>query len=262
MARALSCYEEMTQRFVGFPPVNTVQLFICETRLATAWRVLEATISGQVWAYMRVLGYSSIPASTDNQLMSPMPADCFEFAQRAAARMLVPGTAEQPQEERKRMVDEILTAQATEYPSERTYKKGIKWLRLACDGLVKQGDYDLAVSLYDPIPEWAPRPEGHQTPGPETDADADGTGIGTAASPEEKEEQPAASAPASASPVEQAVETTSVSTQATPSAAHATPVPAASNPPSAPPKAKKRKRAQKDDGANAASASKQRGNIA
>ncbi|ROW16022.1 hypothetical protein VPNG_02669 [Cytospora leucostoma] len=109
---------------------------------------------------MRVLGYSSIQ-ETGEGLMSPQPADCFEYAKRAASRMLVPGTPEQSLEERKRMVDEVLMAQSTDYPSERSYKKGINWLRLACDNLIKQGDYDLAVSLYEPIPEWAPKPPGY-----------------------------------------------------------------------------------------------------
>lgn len=248
VARALSCFDEMTKRFVGFPPPNTVQLFICETRFATAWRVLEGTIAGQVWAYMRVLGYSSIPANPENPLMSPTPADCYEFAQRAASRMLVPGTPEQPQEERKRMVEEILTAQATEYPSERSYKKGIKWLRLACDSLIKQGDYALAVSLYDPIPHWAPKPADWEDPAPEeTDAD----GAGSEASPVGNEEQPVPCVLASASPGEQAVE-------APPPAASAngTPSPAVPTPNPAQAKAKKRKRPQRDDGAQAAQAKK------
>ncbi|KUI56792.1 hypothetical protein VP1G_04056 [Cytospora mali] len=160
VARNLSCYEELTKRFTAYPKASTVKLFICETRFATAWRVLEGSISGQVWAYMRVLGYSSIKGDGDG-LMSPQPADCYEYAKKAAARMLIPGTPEQPPEERKRMVEEVLMAQSTDYPSERAYKKGINWLRLACDSLIKQGDYDLAVSLYEPIPEWAPKPPGY-----------------------------------------------------------------------------------------------------
>lgn len=160
VARHLNCYQELTKKFNAYPKPSTVQLFICETRYATAWRVLEGSIAGPVWAYMRVLGYSSIEG-TGEELMSPQPADCFEYAKRAASRILVPGTPDQPLEERKRMVDEVLMAQSTDYPSERCYKKGIKWLRLACDNLIKQGDYDLAVSLYEPIPEWAPKPPGY-----------------------------------------------------------------------------------------------------
>lgn len=112
---------------------------------------------------MRVLGYSSIPETGDG-IMSPTPADCFEYAKLAASKMGVPGTPEQPLEERKRMVQEILTAQATDYPAERVYKKGIQWLRLACDNLIRQGDYELAESLYDPLPDWAPRPPGYEEP--------------------------------------------------------------------------------------------------
>ncbi|KAJ4388598.1 hypothetical protein N0V93_006056 [Gnomoniopsis smithogilvyi] len=163
IARSLSCFDELTKRFTSFPQPGTVQLFICETRFATAFRVLEGSISGPVWAYMRVLGLSSI-AEAGEGLMSPTPADCFEYAKLAASRMAVPGTPEQPAEERKRMVREILTAQAAEYPGERVYKKGIQWLRLACDSLIKQGDYELAESLYDPLPEWAPRPPGYVEP--------------------------------------------------------------------------------------------------
>lgn len=92
--------------------------------------------------------------------MSPTPADCFESAKLAASRMAIPGTYEQPLEERKCMVREILMAQATDYPGERVYKKGVQWLRLACDSLIKQGDYELAESLYDPVPDWACKPPG------------------------------------------------------------------------------------------------------
>lgn len=163
IARSLSCFEELTKRFTSFPQPCTVQLFICETRFATAFRVLEGSISGPVWAYMRVLGLSSVTEAGEG-LMSPTPADCFEYAKLAASRMAVPGTPEQPAEERKRMVREVLTAQATEYPGERMYKKGLQWLRLACDSLIKQGDYELAESLYDPLPDWAPRPPGYLDP--------------------------------------------------------------------------------------------------
>lgn len=159
IARSLSCFDELSKRFTSFPQACTVQLFICETRFATAFRVLEGSISGPVWAYMRVLGYSSIPDAGEG-LMSPTPADCFEYAKLAASRMAVPGTPEQPAGERKRMVQEVLTAQATDYPGERVYKKGIQWLRLACDNHIRQGDYVLAESLYDPLPDWAPRPSG------------------------------------------------------------------------------------------------------
>lgn len=55
--------------------------------------------------------------------MSPAPVDCFEYAQMAASKMLIPGTSKQPAEERKRMVQEILNAESTDYPSERGYKK-------------------------------------------------------------------------------------------------------------------------------------------
>lgn len=163
IARSLSCFDELTKRFTSFPQPGTVQLFICETRFTTAFRVLEGSISGPVWAYMRVLGFSSIPEAGES-LMSPTPADCFEFAKLAASRMAIPGTPEQPLEERKCMVREILTAQTTDYPGERVHKKGVQWLRLACDSLIKQGDYELAESLYDPLPDWAPKQPGYVEP--------------------------------------------------------------------------------------------------
>ncbi|KAI3399346.1 hypothetical protein diail_7301 [Diaporthe ilicicola] len=160
IAQGLSCFHEMTENFTTLPKPSSVQLFICETRFATAWRILEGSISAQVWAYMRVLGFSCLQGS-GHGLMSPTPADCFEYAKRAAARMLIPGTAEQPVDEQRRMVQEILTAQSSDYPSDRAFKKGIQWLRMACDSLIKHGCFDLAVSLYDPLPDWAPRPLGH-----------------------------------------------------------------------------------------------------
>lgn len=164
IARALSCFDELTRRFASFPPASSVQLFICETRFATAFRVLEASVSGQVWAYMRVLGLSSIPPNGEG-LMSPTPADCYEYAILAATNIFVPGTLEQPTGERKRMVQEILTAQVSDYPSERVYKKGITWLRMACDNLIRHGDFELAQSLYEPLPDWAPRPPDCEEPG-------------------------------------------------------------------------------------------------
>lgn len=240
IAKALSCFDEMTRRFISFPPPNTIQMFICETRFATAFRVLEATIAGQVWAYMRVLGYSSLPGATDNTLMSPMPADCYEFAQLAASKMLVPGTPEQPQEERKRMVEEILTAQATEYPSERSYKKGIKWLRLACDNLIKQGDYDLAIALYDPVPDWARKPADYQDPTPATETGGTVPAASAEAAGGEEQPQPPSSVPASASPA----------------SIHPTPSPTVHNPAPSQTKAKKRKRSQKDEGPKPAQTTK------
>lgn len=70
---------------------------------------------------MRVLGYSSIAAG--DGLISPAPVDCFEYAKLAASKMLIPGTHQQPVEERERMAQEILNAESTDYPSERAYKK-------------------------------------------------------------------------------------------------------------------------------------------
>lgn len=247
MARHLSCYEELTKRFNIYPKAATVQLFICETRFATAWRVLEASITGQVWAYMRVLGYSSHQGDGEG-LMSPQPADCFEYAKRAAVLMTVPGTPEQPVEERKRMVDEVLMAQSTDYPSERAYKKGINWLRLACDSLIKQGDYDLAVALYEPLPEWAPRPPGYDEATTPAAPAADSDMSGSRGQSENQETPVDSAAENSDTSTEEVLDGGNIIEEAAGSATtvHSTPPPPTLIPDG--PSAKKRKRTQQDEG--------------
>lgn len=246
MARHLSCYEELTKSFNAYPNPSTVQLFICETRFATAWRVLEGSISGQVWAYMRVLGYSSIQG-TGEGIMSPQPADCFEYAKRAALRMVIPGTPDQPPEERKRMVEEVLMAQSTDYPSERAYKKGINWLRLACDNLIRQGDYDLALSLYEPLPEWAPKPPGYDANNATPPVPAAGSDPSGPRGQSENQETPNESVAEDSDVSTQEVTTEGITNESAGSATtgHSTPPPpeVISDQPSA----KKRKRTEQDD---------------
>lgn len=249
VARHLACYEELTKRFNIYPKASTVQLFICETRFATAWRVLEASISGQVWAYMRVLGYSSIQGDGEG-FMSPQPADCYEYAKRAAARMTIPGTAEQPAEERKRMVEEVLMGQSTDYPSERAYKKGINWLRLACDSLIKQGDFDLAVSLYEPLPEWAPKPSGYVDTTTPAEPVAESEPSGSRGQSENQETPDASGAEDSDTSTEKvapAGDTNETAGSAT--TGHSTPPPPAQIPDNT--SGKKRKRTQQDEGSEA-----------
>lgn len=48
IAANLNCLNELTKRFTSFPNPSHIQLFICETRHATAFRILEASISGPV----------------------------------------------------------------------------------------------------------------------------------------------------------------------------------------------------------------------
>lgn len=62
IATVLSCFDELTKRFTSFPNPCSVQLFICETRHATAFRVLEASISGPVVSpYSSTTLFCSIP---------------------------------------------------------------------------------------------------------------------------------------------------------------------------------------------------------
>lgn len=51
--------------------------------------------------------------------MCPAPADLFEYAKLAAQKLFEP----KPADERANMVQEILTAEASDYPSERVFKK-------------------------------------------------------------------------------------------------------------------------------------------
>lgn len=186
MAQQLSCHEALTQRPTAFPAPSTVDHFVCEARRTAAWQILKGTISGAVWAYMRVLGFSSpfhSPAAT--------ASDGYHYARLAASRMLIPGSGEQPFEERMRMAREVLAAEAADYPNDRAFKKGIKWLRDACDNHIRQGDYAVAEALYYPVPDWAPKPPVATPPAPMLYLGAAENGVGTAGSPIEVDSTPA-----------------------------------------------------------------------
>jgi len=124
IARATNCYAELTTEFAGIPPPRTVEAFICEARFSTTWRILHGTISGPTWAYMRVLGFAPF-GSPD----PPMPASAYRFAEMAARRMNIPGTAEQPPGEKDAMVLQATQSTKHHYPSEKHFNTGIRWLR-------------------------------------------------------------------------------------------------------------------------------------
>jgi len=104
VAAATNCQKELTMRFSTFPPQGTVEAFVCEARFGMAWRILHASISGPVWAYMRVLGYAHgapVPGSHEpSSRPQPTPAEALDFAKLAAQRMDSVGTEAQPQQER------------------------------------------------------------------------------------------------------------------------------------------------------------------
>lgn len=147
------------------------------------------------------------------------------------------------------MVHEVLTAQSTDYPSERAYKKGITWLRLACDNLIKQGDYKLAMALYDPLPDWAPMTLDYVQP--TTPAATPGEN-GSAGSLDGGEGRMAPGASTSATPSDEAANSPVVSGSYSTSVTQHTPIAVAQMPmklvPDRPkPKGNKRKRAKNDD---------------
>ncbi|KAK0635362.1 hypothetical protein B0T17DRAFT_39117 [Bombardia bombarda] len=158
MARACGCFRELTTRFGNFPRPGTVEAFICQTRFMASWRILAESISGHVWAYMRVLGFSLIPVfkGADGVLWQPAPVDVFYYAREAGARLLMPGSREQSRLEVRRMVEELRTGRPDDYPSERHHKKGHKWLKSILDNLIRNGDGAVCEALYDVKPDWAP----------------------------------------------------------------------------------------------------------
>jgi hypothetical protein len=147
MARATHCYAELTNKFNAFPSPGTVAYFICQARFATAWRIIHETVTGPVWAYMRVLGYSDVALGNGDGMLPPCPSDAFYFAKLAGQRMLIPGTPEQPREEKIRMAVEVRAAQPLLYPSEKHFKRGIKWLTDIVENCVRQGDEDVTAAL-------------------------------------------------------------------------------------------------------------------
>jgi len=150
VTRATNCYAELTTEFAGFPPPGTVEAFICEARFMTTWRILNASISGPAWAYMRVLGFAPLGAPNP-----PMPVSAYHFAEMAARRMPIAGTAQQPAAEKAAMILQALHSTAVDYPTEKHFKKGTKWLHDVLDSFIRGGDHDIARALYGEVPAWA-----------------------------------------------------------------------------------------------------------
>jgi hypothetical protein len=65
MARACGCYRELTTRFGVFPKISTVEAAAIKFRYQTCWSILAETVSGPVWAYVRILGSNRIPVFKD-----------------------------------------------------------------------------------------------------------------------------------------------------------------------------------------------------
>lgn len=154
IATATNCYAELTQQFnvATFPPDGTVMALICSARFNTAWRILEETISGPVWAMMRVY---NLQGHYKSHLL---PYDLYNFARWAAGRMHMAGTEEQPQDERMAMITEQSIANPNFYPSAKCYTDGCTWLNDKLHELIRLGDWRVAAAMYDPLPDWAPRP--------------------------------------------------------------------------------------------------------
>ncbi|KAL8418631.1 hypothetical protein RB594_002015 [Gaeumannomyces avenae] len=154
IATATNCYAELTQQFnvATFPPDGTVMALICSARFNTAWRILEETISGPVWAMMRVY---NLQGHYKSHLL---PYDLYNFARWAAGRMHLAGTEEQPQDERMAMITEQSIANQNFYPSPKCYTDGCTWLSDKLHELIRLGDWRVAAAMYDPLPDWAPRP--------------------------------------------------------------------------------------------------------
>ncbi|KAM7201475.1 hypothetical protein V8F33_003299, partial [Rhypophila sp. PSN 637] len=162
IAKACGCHRELTNRFGAFPKPGTVEAFICETRYNTCWRILTETISGPVWAYMRTLGYSKIPVfngaegTSGSVQWQPAPVDCFYYAKQAGYRLANPGSPSQSREEIMRMVEELRVGRAPDYPSLNHFSKGHHWLKEILDNLIRTGDRQVCMSLYDRPPSFAP----------------------------------------------------------------------------------------------------------
>ncbi|TLD21352.1 hypothetical protein PspLS_08906 [Pyricularia sp. CBS 133598] len=154
IATATNCFSELTQQFnvATFPPDGTVMALICSARFTTAWRILEDTISGPVWAMMRVF---QLQAHYKSHML---PNQIYEFARWVASRMPTVGTNEQPQEERMAMVTEYNIADPAYYPNQRCYEEGVQFLQQKLHELMRLGDWRVAAAMYDEIPDWCPKP--------------------------------------------------------------------------------------------------------
>ena len=158
IARESGCLEELTTRFTTFPSTGTVDALVCKARFSSCWTVLRETISGPVWAYMRVLGYRKIPVfkGPDGFQWQPTPADCFYFAREACKRMDTPGTPAQGRQEVMIMVEEAQAATPADYNNQRQFTKGKDWLLAILNKMVRDGDREVCEALYETKPPWAP----------------------------------------------------------------------------------------------------------
>ncbi|KAH8891382.1 hypothetical protein GQ53DRAFT_765462 [Thozetella sp. PMI_491] len=158
IARESHCLEELTTRFTTFPTTGTVDAMVCKARFSACWSILRDTISGPVWAYMRVLGYRKIPVfkGHDGFQWQPTPYDCYYFAKEASKRMDNPGSASQSRHEIMNMVDEAQTATPADYTSQRQYAKGKDWIMAILNKMIRDGDREVCEALYDTKPAWAP----------------------------------------------------------------------------------------------------------
>ncbi|KAK4452454.1 hypothetical protein QBC34DRAFT_36584 [Podospora aff. communis PSN243] len=159
MARACGCYRELTTRFGVFPKVTTVEAAVIKFRYQTCWSILAETVSGPVWAYMRILGYNRIPVfrDLDGVQWQPSPVDAYYYAKQAGCRLHLPGSPHQNRAEVPRMVEEVRTAKRENYPTEEHFKKGIEWMRNVLDNMIRNGDRQVCESMYDAHPPFAPQ---------------------------------------------------------------------------------------------------------
>ncbi len=150
MARATHCLAELTaapeearpaETAGPAGPAQTIGDFVSELHSRTASTILCRTVSGPVWAYMRVLGYG--PAGT----ATPTPGTIYHFAKLAAGRMGIPGTPQQPAVEREAMIRELFMPPSG-YPSMEHYMSGIEWLKGILEKYIREGDERLAMMYY------------------------------------------------------------------------------------------------------------------
>ncbi|KAK1836244.1 hypothetical protein QBC39DRAFT_430358 [Podospora conica] len=171
IAVALGCHRELTTRLGVFPAPGTASAFVLESRFLQAWLVLSETVSGGVWAYMRVLGLSRIPvfrSAEGGRVWQPGPVDGYYFAKEAGARLDGAGGPREgvTREEVRRMVEELRAGTAEGYPSGQHFLEGRRWLKGYLDGLIRAGDRQVCESLYERKPGFAPLWEGGGYEGP------------------------------------------------------------------------------------------------
>ncbi len=141
IAREMACLSELTDDPPVLPPQQSVAGFVCEGRSRTASAILYGTISGAVWAYMRVLGFAQHTA------MDPKPSVIYRSAQMAAGDMARPGTWAQPFSERMAMVGTLASVTEEGFPSREHFATGRQWLTAAIENCVRFGDQHVAQAM-------------------------------------------------------------------------------------------------------------------